>query len=192
MLRFAPWKIASIIGMIVVAVLLVVPSLLSPALREGLDARLPAWAHPRTLTLGLDLQGGSHVLLQVDGTDVVKTMVGNLRDDARRILREEHVATIGGIGTQPRGISLRVPDAAERAKVLPRLRQLTNPTASILGSTGGRRLRPGGQRLGPDHHRGDGCWRHRQDPPRGRPVDRGDPPPRRRARHHRAADRARG
>ena len=136
MLRFAPWKIASIVGMIVVAVLLVVPSLLGSTAREALDAHLPAWAHPRTLTLGLDLQGGSHVLLQVDGTDVVKTMVGNLRDDTRRILREQHVSITGGIGTLPRGITLRVPDAAERARLLPRLRQLTNPTASILGSTG--------------------------------------------------------
>ena len=136
MLRFAPWKIAAIVGMIVVAVLLVVPSLLSPSLRDGLDAHLPAWAHPRTLTLGLDLQGGSHVLLQVDGTDVVKTMVGNLRDDTRRILREEHVSITGGIGTLPRGITLRVPDSAERARLLPKLRQLTSSNASILGSTG--------------------------------------------------------
>ena len=136
MLRFAPWKVVSIVGMIIVAVLLVVPSMLSPAARETLDAHLPAWAHPRTLTLGLDLQGGSYVLLQVDGTDVVKTMVSNLRDDTRRILREEHASTTGGIGTLPRGIALRVPDATEHAKVLPRLRQLTGPTASILGTTG--------------------------------------------------------
>ena len=136
MLRFATWKIVSIIAMIAMAVLLVVPSVLSPAARGALDAHLPAWAHPRTLTLGLDLQGGSHILLQVDGTDVVKTMVGNLRDDVRRTLREEHVAITGGIGTLPRGVQFRVPDPAERAKVQPKLQQLTTPTASILGSTG--------------------------------------------------------
>ena len=136
MLRFAPWKIVSIIAMIVVAVLLVIPSLLSPSQRTSLDSVLPNWAHPKTLTLGLDLQGGSHILLKVDGTDVVKTMVANLRDEVRRILREEKVAITGGIGVQPRGITLRVPDAAGRAKLKPKLDQLTGATGSILGSTG--------------------------------------------------------
>jgi len=75
--------------------------------------------------------------LQVDGTDVVKTMVANLRDDVRRILREEKVATTGGIATKPRGIEFRVADPADSAKVMPKLKALTNPTASILGSAGG-------------------------------------------------------
>ena len=136
MLRFATWKIVSIIAMITLAVLVVIPSLLGPSTREALDAHLPSWAHPRTLTLGLDLQGGSHVLLQVDGTDVVKSMVGNLRDDVRRILREEKVAITGGIATQPRGVSIRVTDAADRGKIMPKLRQLASPGASILGGGG--------------------------------------------------------
>ena len=137
MLRFAPWKVASILGMIVVAVLLVVPSMLSAPTRAALETHLPSWAKPRTLTLGLDLQGGSHVLLQVDGTDVVKTMVGNLRDDVRRILREEKVAATGGIGAKPRGVEFRLADPADRTKIAPKLQALTNPTASVFGSAGG-------------------------------------------------------
>lgn len=136
MLRFQTWKVVSVVAMIVVAVLLVVPSLLSPQARNALDSNLPSWAKPKTLTLGLDLQGGSHVLLQVDSGDVVKTMVGNLRDDVRRILREEHVQIQGGIGAMSRGVQFRVPNEADRTKILPRLQQLTNPTASIFGSSG--------------------------------------------------------
>jgi preprotein translocase subunit SecD len=136
MLRFATWKIVSIVLMIVLAVLVIVPSLLPPATREAIDARLPAWAQLKTLTLGLDLQGGSHVLLQVDGNDVVKTMVGTLREDVRRIMREEHVPISGGIGLEPRGVEVRIPNQSDRDKVLPKLRQLAFPTASILGSSG--------------------------------------------------------
>ena len=40
----------------------------------------------------------------------VKTMVANIRDDARRVLREEKVKITGGIGTQPRGITFRLAD----------------------------------------------------------------------------------
>ncbi len=135
MLRFARWKIASILAMILAAILVVVPSLLPAPARASLDAALPAWAQPRTLTLGLDLQGGSHVLLQVDGTDVVKTMVANLRDDVRRILREEKVAVAGGVGVQPRGVQFRLSDPAERPKVLPKLQNLTGAQTSALGQS---------------------------------------------------------
>ena len=136
MLRFATWKIVSIIAMIVVAILIVIPSLLPMSARDSMDARLPGWARPRTLTLGLDLQGGSHVLLQVDGTDVVKTLVANLRDDVRRILREQKVAVSGGIGLLPRGVQFRITDTGDIGKVMPKLQTLASPQGSILGSTG--------------------------------------------------------
>src|SRR5579884_3321264 len=124
MLRFPAWKIISILAMTVCAVLLIVPSLLSPAHREELIARVPKWLPARAIVLGLDLQGGSHVLLEVDSNSVVKTLVDNLRDSVRRTLREEKVAITGGIGALPRGVQLRIPDPAERAKVMPKLRQL--------------------------------------------------------------------
>ena len=136
MLRFARWKVASIIALILAAVLTVIPTLLPQSTRAAIDRSLPGWAHLKTLTLGLDLQGGSYVLLKVDGTDVVKTMVSNLRDDVRRILREEKVAATGGIGVQPRGVQFRVMEAAERAKIMPKLRALASPQSSILGSSG--------------------------------------------------------
>ena len=39
--------------------------------------------------LGLDLQGGSHILLEVDTDAVRKEKVETLRDDVRRVLRED-------------------------------------------------------------------------------------------------------
>jgi len=63
----------------------------------------------RAIVLGLDLQGGSHVLLEVDSNSVVKALVDNLRDAVRRVLREEKVAITGGIGVLPRGVQLRIP-----------------------------------------------------------------------------------
>ena len=42
---------------------------------------------------------------------VLHTQVDNLRDDVRRILREEKVAITGGIGVQARGVQLRIADA---------------------------------------------------------------------------------
>ena len=92
MLRFSTWKFLAILAMTLAAVLVVAPSMLSPSNYQALASRLPSWLTPPTIVLGLDLQGGSHVMLEVDQADLVSTQVKNLRDDVRRILREEKVA----------------------------------------------------------------------------------------------------
>jgi preprotein translocase subunit SecD len=134
MLRFAKWKIVAILAMTFSAMLVVAPSLLSPSNYEALAARLPDWARPATIVLGLDLQGGSNVMLEVDKPSVLHTLATNLRDDARRILREEKVATTGGIGQQARGVQLRIPDAGDRAKVVPKLKALAQGYTNQLGA----------------------------------------------------------
>lgn len=132
MLRFATWKIVSILAMTALAFLVIVPSLLSPETREAVSSHVPSWVPFKTIVLGLDLQGGSHVLLEVDSASVVKTQVDNLRDDVRRVLREEKVSITGGIGILPRGVQLRIPDAAERNRILPKLQQLGAPVGAGL------------------------------------------------------------
>jgi SecD/SecF fusion protein len=136
MLRFATWKIVAIVSMTVLALLVILPSLLPPDTREALTARLPGWVPVRSIVLGLDLQGGSHVLLEVDTASVVKTQVDNLRDDVRRALREEKIPIAGGIGLLPRGVQFRVPNADDRARVMPKLQQLAAPVGSLLGAGG--------------------------------------------------------
>ena len=81
--------------------------------------------------LGLDLQGGSHVLLEVDSGAVVKTQINSLRDDMRRVLRDEKVALAGGIAVLPRGVTVRIADANERARVLPKLRELASSGPAV-------------------------------------------------------------
>jgi SecD/SecF fusion protein len=134
MLRFARWKVASILAMTVIAFLLIVPSLLSPARRDAVIAFMPKWLPVRAIVLGLDLQGGSHVLLEVDKNSVIKTLVDNLRDSIRRILREEKVPITGGIGALPRGVQLRIADPAEREKAMPKLKALAASSGGLLSA----------------------------------------------------------
>jgi SecD/SecF fusion protein len=132
MLRFATWKIVSILAMTALAFLVIVPSLLPPETRATVLSHVPSWLPARAIVLGLDLQGGSHVLLEVDSASVVKTQVDNLRDDVRRVLREEKVSITGGIGILPRGVQFRISDAAERNRILPKLQQLGAPVGAGL------------------------------------------------------------
>ena len=62
MLRLAPWKVASILTVIVLAVLLVVPSFLGAGVADRLEKALPSFLPVRPIVLGLDLQGGASLL----------------------------------------------------------------------------------------------------------------------------------
>ena len=137
MFRFPRWKIASIIAMSVAAFLIIVPSFLSKEGFEKARQYLPRWLPFEQIVLGLDLQGGAHILLEVDQNDIVRTQVGNLRDDVRRILREENVRSLtGGIGAQARAVQFRIADANDRNRIMPKLRQLGAVGITALGNIG--------------------------------------------------------
>jgi len=144
MLRFSRFKIIATVAVIMVGLILAVPSMMS---REQRDAYLkavpswvPSWLVPsRAVVLGLDLQGGSQLLLQVDEADLIRSQNTILRDDVRRILRDNRVSPQGGIQLTPAGVQVRVPDPVERDRVLPKLRELSQPIGStIIGQTGNR------------------------------------------------------
>ena len=142
MLRFSRFKTTAVILLALGSILFAMPSLLSPAQRQAMADSIPSWLPKwivphQAITLGLDLQGGSHVLLEVDTPAVVRAQVNALRDDVRRILREERISLAGGIGVQARGVAVRVNDPAERARLLPKLRELTNPLGAGMLATSG-------------------------------------------------------
>jgi protein-export membrane protein SecD len=144
MLRFSRMKTIGVLLLTLLGVIYAMPSALSPETRKAIEQNtpgfIPRWLVPhQAIVLGLDLQGGSHVLLEVDTNAVVRTQVNALRDDVRRVLREQKVSIAGGINVQPRGVSIRVPDAAEREKLLPKLRELSAPVGGLFGQGTGDR-----------------------------------------------------
>lgn len=147
MLRLQARKVILVLLVLVFGCGLAVPNLFTPETRKAIEQGAPAWI-PRFLlpihamTLGLDLQGGSHVLLEIDRADLIRSQVTQLRDDVRRILREERVGLQGGIGMTPRGVQLRVPEQADRAKLMPKLRELAQPigTFGAFGPSGNQSI----------------------------------------------------
>src|ERR1700743_506753 len=57
----------------------------------------PAWAQ-RRIVLGLDLQGGSYLLLEVDAKDVKKSRLNQIREDVQRTLRGARIQYFGLAG----------------------------------------------------------------------------------------------
>jgi preprotein translocase subunit SecD len=131
MLYFSRWKATAILFTIFLACLFVVPDFIA----QGILQTWPAWAQ-RRLVLGLDLQGGSHLLLQVDANAVQQAMVGKLADDVRRLLREARIQ-YSELATKPDGVEVRVTDA-DLQRALSKLRELSQPLSGLLVRTGDR------------------------------------------------------
>ncbi len=83
MVYFSRWKILSVIAICVLGALIAAPNLIS---RQALD-QLPSWLPKRQVNLGLDLRGGSYLLLQVDLSELSKERLENTADAARAALR---------------------------------------------------------------------------------------------------------
>jgi protein-export membrane protein SecD len=147
MLRLQARKVILVLLVLIIGCGLAVPNLFSAETRKAIADNAPSWI-PRAflpihaVVLGLDLQGGSHVLLEIDRAELVRSQVTQLRDDMRRILREERASFQGGIQTTARGVQVRIPDAAERARVLPKLRELAQPigTLGAFGPSGNQSI----------------------------------------------------
>ncbi len=91
MLHFPKWKIVTVLIVLIVGPVLAIPSLLP---REALD-RLPDWLPKATVSLGLDLQGGSHLLLEVDTAKLVQERLDGVLDEARTKLRTANIGYKG-------------------------------------------------------------------------------------------------
>jgi preprotein translocase subunit SecD len=142
MLYFTRWKAAAILLTALFICLFAVPNFLP----EKMVQSWPKWAQ-RHIVLGLDLQGGSHILLEVDAKAVRKEMLEARRDDVRRVLRD---ARIGYTGLVVRGnsVEVRVREGASPEQAQAKLQELSQPLGGILSSTGQRSLdvtsEPGG------------------------------------------------
>ena len=89
MLYFSRWKATAILLTTFIICAFAIPNFFP----EKTVQSWPKWAQ-RHLVLGLDLQGGSHILLEVDTNAVRKEKLDTLRDDVRR---GDTVVTSGGL-----------------------------------------------------------------------------------------------
>jgi protein-export membrane protein SecD len=115
MLYFAPWKVFLICGVCVLGVLFTLPNLFSPATLSAVPSFIPH----KQVSLGLDLRGGSYLLLQVDFAAAQRERLNTLIDSVRNALRD---AKIGYVGLKVEGdqivFSLRDRDRVEDARKL--------------------------------------------------------------------------
>jgi len=108
MLTLARWKIILVALAIIFGVVFTLPNVLP----QKTVAAFPAWLPHQRLNLGLDLQGGSYLLLEVDVGALKKEQLTNLVEDVRGALREARIP-FTALGQAGDGVSVRVTDPAQ-------------------------------------------------------------------------------
>ena len=136
MLRFSSWTIGSIIAICIGGLIFSLPNLFP---RDQME-RMPNWLPSQQINLGLDLQGGAHLLLDVGVDVVVEERMEAVADDIRRLLRPEGVK-YRGVGARGSTTSFTLVDSGQAPQALDVLRQLnTNPITPDfeISENGGR------------------------------------------------------
>ncbi|MDT8330624.1 protein translocase subunit SecD [Roseomonas gilardii] len=128
MLYFARWKVAAILGVIALGILLCLPNFLP-------RSALPSWAQ-RQISLGLDLRGGSYLLLEVDLNRVAHDRLEAIADGARTRLRQNNIGYTAITTDEPnRRVTVRLRDPAQADTAAAQLRDLANPVTASTGAT---------------------------------------------------------
>lgn len=103
-----------------VYVLVVLFGLLSAApniLPQTLKQQLPSWYTSHTLSLGLDLQGGSHLLLAADTNALFKKQLDGFTNDVFSALREQNIRYSKTHSADSNAISFTLRDSEQGRKV---------------------------------------------------------------------------
>jgi preprotein translocase subunit SecD len=132
MLYISRWKMLAIIATTLVICSFAIPNFFPQSVVDS----WPKWAQ-RHIVLGLDLQGGSHILLEVDSNAVRQEKVNALRDDARRIIRENKLSP-ANVTVKGNTVEVRIREGADSKLALQKLQELSQPLGGLLQATGQR------------------------------------------------------
>ena len=101
--------------------------------RQTADS-LPGWVPHKQISLGLDLQGGSHLLLEVDVRAVIRERANAMVDEVRNVLRRANIGYTG-LGVDGNGAAFTVREAADVDRAREAVRRLDpDTTVTVQGN----------------------------------------------------------
>jgi protein-export membrane protein SecD len=133
MLQFSKWQVGLVLGAIALAALFAAPNFLTAETRAAMPGFLPKG----TISLGLDLRGGSYLLLGVDTEKVISDRLTGVRQELQRVMRpsagRERIALAGlpRVDERTGVIRFEVADEAQVRDAAERAREATR--GSLLG-----------------------------------------------------------
>jgi preprotein translocase subunit SecD len=134
MLTLSRWKVTAVILSVIFGILFTLPNLLP---QKTLDA-LPGWVPHQKLNLGLDLQGGSYLLYEVDTDALRAERLTNMVEDVRTALRNDQI-NFGELGEAGGIVRVRITDTSKVDQAVSLLRKSVG--GPLQGAIGGRDTR---------------------------------------------------
>jgi protein-export membrane protein SecD len=132
MLYFSPWKTAIVIGFCLLGLVFAMPNVIP---KDTLES-WPGWLPKKQINLGLDLQGGAHLLLEVQYNDVVRERIVAMEDEIRIALRGARIA-FSGLTTDETGVRVQIREAADVDRARALIRERTAPVqTTVIGLAG--------------------------------------------------------
>lgn len=125
MIHIARWKKIAVIIICVLGLLYSMPNLWGAGVRDYVASSLPGFVPNKTVNLGLDLQGGSHLLLEVDLGVVIEERAEALVSALRPELRKERIG-YRRLNDLEGGVRVELRDEADAGTVRKMIRDLDN------------------------------------------------------------------
>jgi protein-export membrane protein SecD len=122
MINLSRWKVGLVIVAVLLGIVFSLPNFLPASVRDQVKGYMPT----QILNLGLDLQGGSYLLMEVDTDDLIKTQVASVADNVKSGLDEKGIAYTGPSVTG-KTVSVRINDASRIPEALTVLAKLGTP-----------------------------------------------------------------
>ena len=126
MLYFPTWKKAMIALIVALGALFALPNILGESTRTSLPSALP----DKTIRLGLDLQGGAHVLVSAEMEQAFRRKMETLAVDIRTALREAGITKRGTPQVTNDTVTVRIPNNNELETARSALADLAQPLQS--------------------------------------------------------------
>ena len=136
MLQISPWSKLITALILVAGILIALPNALT-MLPGNVLARFPSWLPHNTVNLGLDLQGGSDMLLQVNVEDGAKAKADGLIGDIRAGFRKAKIPYTD-LASRNDTIQVRVTDASRMDEARKIIDGLNPATTSAVLTAGAR------------------------------------------------------
>jgi preprotein translocase subunit SecD len=92
MLKIPTWKIITIAIVVLFGLSFAIPNMIGKDGRNWVSNNLPSWVPSQSVNLGLDLQGGSHILLDIGFDVVYSDYMDGIADSLRRSMRTDNVS----------------------------------------------------------------------------------------------------
>ena len=130
MLNIEKWKVILTILICVLGIAYAIPNLLPKEQQEAMEKNLPSWFPTKTVNLGLDLRGGSHLLLEADLKPVITKRMEAMLKETKERFREKKIGYVEPQSNHD-GFTIKLTDPKEDTEAATKIARSVEQLAAV-------------------------------------------------------------